>query len=78
MGQRKLTPAQWTAIVAGHVLVTSLVWRDIRNRPADRIRGSKRLWRMATAANSGNSVLYLLFGRKRVNTPEPATKPSGP
>jgi len=64
--------------MAGHLLVTSLVWRDIRNRPADRIRGSKRLWRLATAANSGNSVLYPLIGRKRANTPEVATKPSGP
>ena len=78
MGQRKLTPAQWTAIMAGHLLVTSLVWRDIRNRPADRIRGSKRLWRIATAANSGNSVLYLLFGRKRANTLAVAPKPGGP
>jgi len=33
----------------------------------DQIRGSKKVWRLATGANSGNSLVYFLFGRKRVS-----------
>lgn len=54
------------ALVSGtHVLVTALVWRDIaRHSPGD-LRGSPTLWRFLTAANTGNSLLYLLVGRRR-------------
>ncbi len=65
MRQRRPSPAQLVGILAVHLVVMSAVWRDIGSRPAEQIRGSKRLWRIATAANSANSVLYLLFGRKR-------------
>jgi hypothetical protein len=71
MTRRTLSPAAWAAIVAGHLAVTSLIWRDIRRRPDDQIRGSKNVWRVATAANSANSVAYLLFGRKRAGAPGP-------
>ena len=68
--QRKLTPAQWAAVLIAHVVVASLVWRDLRHRPDDQIRGSKRFWRIASAANSGNSLIYLVFGRRRTKRSE--------
>jgi len=63
--QRKLTPGQWAAVFVAHVVIASLVWRDLRHRSDDQIRGSKRFWRIASAANSGNSLIYVLVGRKR-------------
>jgi uncharacterized protein YndB with AHSA1/START domain len=65
MARGKPSPAVLAAIAVGHVVVTSLIWRDIRHRSEDQIRGSKRAWRLATAANTGNSVAYLMFGRRR-------------
>jgi hypothetical protein len=53
------------AILAGHVAVTALTWRDLRHRTDDQVRGSKKWWRVASAANSGNSLLYLLIGRRK-------------
>ena len=49
-----------------------LTWRDIRNRPAEEIRGSKRLWRIVSTINPGNSVAYWLVGRRygRSSRPE--------
>ena len=50
--------------LAVHLLVTNLVWRDIgRRRPAE-LRGGRTLWRALTALNTGNSLLYLLAGRR--------------
>ena len=63
--KRKLTPAQWAAVLVAHVVIASLVWRDLRHRSDDQVRGSKRFWRLASAANSGNSLVYVLIGRKR-------------
>lgn len=54
------------ALVSGaHVLVTALAWRDIASRSPGDLRGSPTLWRFLTAANTGNSLLYLLVGRRR-------------
>jgi hypothetical protein len=65
MAERKPSLGVIAAIVVGHLLVTTLTWRDIRHRSDDQIRGSKKGWRLATGANTANSVAYLLFGRKR-------------
>jgi hypothetical protein len=65
MASRKFNPLILVVLVPTHLVVTSLAWRDIRDRPDDRIRGSKKLWRMATASNMTWSLAYLLFGRKR-------------
>jgi hypothetical protein len=67
--KRRLSPGLLAAIVAGHLILTSFIWRDIRNRSDDQVRGSKRLWRFATGVNSANSIAYLLFGRRRVDRP---------
>lgn len=56
--------AAWAAAVLLHLAVTAVVWRDIDERGGVRLRGSRTLWRVLTAANSGNSLLYLLVGRR--------------
>jgi Phospholipase_D-nuclease N-terminal len=38
---------------------------DIKRRPADRIRGPKRAWRMAMVVNLLGPVSYFVFGRRR-------------
>lgn len=52
------------AITAAEVVLAALTWRDLRNRPAEEIRGSKRLWRVVSLINPGNSVAYWLIGRR--------------
>jgi hypothetical protein len=49
----------------GHVAVTAITWADLKRRPAEQIRGDKLVWRVLTALNTGNSVLYWLLGRRR-------------
>jgi hypothetical protein len=52
------------ALVLAEVGLAALTWRDLRCRPADEIRGSKRFWRVISTINPGNSVAYWLVGRK--------------
>ena len=49
----------------GHVIATALVWRDIARRDPSELRGSKNVWRVLTALNTGNHLLYWLVGRRR-------------
>ena len=51
--------------LAVHAALTTLVWRDIAGRSRSELRGSPTLWRVLTALNSGNHLLYLLVGRRR-------------
>jgi hypothetical protein len=51
-------------VVLAEVVLAALTWRDIRNRPAGEIRGSKRLWRIISTVNPGNSVAYWVVGRR--------------
>jgi hypothetical protein len=48
-----------------HAAITTLTWRDLRRRPAEQVRGGKRLWRVASAVNTVGSMAYLAVGRKR-------------
>jgi hypothetical protein len=43
-------------------VVTPLMWRDLRRRGPEQVRGPKWLWWIASANLSG-SVAYWLFGR---------------
>ena len=52
------------ALVLAEVGLAALTWRDLRRRPAGEIRGSKRLWRILSTVNPGNSVAYWLIGRR--------------
>lgn len=47
-----------------HIAVAAVTWRDIDRRPAERIRGNKRLWKLASGMNTAGSVAYWLLGRK--------------
>ena len=56
------------AIGVVHLTVVTLTWRDIRLRPEEQIRGSKKLWRVLSAANTAGSGAYWLAGRRRTRT----------
>jgi hypothetical protein len=63
MGQRKLVKPI-VAVLVVHTAITALTWRDLKRRPAGQVRGSKKLWRVASAANTVGSVAYLAIGRR--------------
>jgi hypothetical protein len=70
MGDFRRSRVFWAGIVAAHVIVTALTWRDIRHRAASEVRGPKRFWRIASAMQMGNSLAYWLVGRRPVATPD--------
>jgi hypothetical protein len=65
MKQKKPSKRVLAAIGVAHATFAALTWRDIRGRSQDEVRGSKRIWRIATGLNSGASVAYWLGGRRR-------------
>jgi hypothetical protein len=77
---RRLAPPEWTtmkrkpnklvliAIGVVHLGVTAWTWRDIQKRPADQIRGSKKLWRILSAANTSGSGAYWVAGRRNARS----------
>jgi hypothetical protein len=48
-----------------HLIVTTLTWRDLARRTPGQIRGSARLWRVASGLNTLGSLAYWTVGRKR-------------
>jgi hypothetical protein len=46
------------------LIVTPFVWRDLKRRSADEVRGPKWLWRLASTNLTG-SLAYFVIGRKR-------------
>jgi len=50
-----------------HVIVAALTWRDIDRRTDEQVRGPRWLWRIASAAQMGNALIYWLFARKRID-----------
>lgn len=70
-----MTDKQKRVLIAAlivHVIVLNLTWRDLRRRPASAVRGKKRMWRLASMANTSGSVAYWLFGRRRMPQSEAA------
>ena len=65
MSRRSARPGTVIPALIAHVFLTALVWRDINRRDPSELRGSKTLWRILTAMNTGNHALYLLIGRRR-------------
>jgi hypothetical protein len=61
--ERKSGPVV-AAVLLGHALIATLTWRDIRQQPARRIRGSKKFWRAASAVNTLGSLGYWVLGRR--------------
>jgi hypothetical protein len=49
-----------------HVILLALTRMDLRSRPADAVRGNKRMWKVWSTMNTTGSVAYWLVGRKRV------------
>ena len=65
MSSRPVSPALLALAVTVHLLLTTLVWKDIGRRADAELRGGKRLWRVLTALNTGNHLVYLAVGRRR-------------
>ena len=57
-------------VVVGAIQLTLLLaaQRDISRRPAEQIRGSKTMWRLATLINFIGPGSYFAFGRKKLPT----------
>jgi len=65
--KQKKKPVNKVVLIAGvavHLAALTLTWRDISKRQADRIRGTKAAWRIASAVNTIGSVAYWLVGRR--------------
>lgn len=72
MSKRKdfkdLSPRSRAMIVAGATVQFGLLgyaWLDLRRRPADQVRGSKRAWKPALFVNFIGPLAYLFLGRRR-------------
>ena len=52
-----------TGVIEVALLVATLV--DIKRRPADQIKGSKRLWTALAFVNIIGPIAYFAFGRRR-------------
>jgi hypothetical protein len=62
--RRRPRPGIALPALLSHAALTALVWRDIARRSPAELRGSKNIWRVLTAMNTGNHLLYLLVGRR--------------
>ena len=60
------TPQRVGVIVGGLIQIALLIaaQRDIKQRPADQIRGGKQVWRAVSMINFVGPISYFLFGRK--------------
>ena len=66
-GPSKIRPTVVAVMVAVDLVVAIFAWRDLKERSEDSIRGSKRFWHLAIVANPGNSIVYWLVGRRRID-----------
>lgn len=65
---RTLSPVQQVAIVAvtaWNLTLIVVAERDLAVRPADQVRGSKVLWRLACLTNTVGPLIYFRWGRRR-------------
>jgi hypothetical protein len=64
----ELSDRQRRGIMAGgaiQVLLAAAALLDLRRRPSDQVRGSKKLWAAATLVNFVGPLAYFAFGRRR-------------
>ncbi|MFA4927955.1 MAG: PLD nuclease N-terminal domain-containing protein [Patulibacter sp.] len=64
----ELSSVQRSAVTGAGALQIGLLvaaLRDLRRRPADRIRGRKPLWVLASFVNVVGPLSYFAFGRRR-------------
>lgn len=67
---RELSLLQRTILlIAGglQVLLLGAALLDLRRRPAEQIRGSKRVWTMVAFINYVGPVAYFILGRQRAD-----------
>lgn len=63
-----MTPTQKKVVVAAgivEVAVTTWCLRDLKQRPAELVRGPKALWGPAMSVQPFGPIAYLVWGRKR-------------
>lgn len=63
----ELTQAQQRAVVVAgivEVAMTLAVWRDLGNRPASEVNGSKQRWALAALLQPVGPIAYFLRGRR--------------
>jgi bacteriorhodopsin len=60
-------PQQRAIIGAGVVqlLLAAAALLDLRRRPSEQVRGSKKLWAVAALVNFFGPLAYFAFGRRR-------------
>ena len=61
---RKPNKLVLAAFAIAHIAITTLTWRDLRNRPATHVRGSKTFWRVLSAVNILGSAGYWVLARR--------------
>jgi hypothetical protein len=47
------------------LLLAAATLLDLRRRPSDQVRGSKKLWAGAAFVNFAGPLAYFMFGRRR-------------
>jgi len=57
--------ARIVAQVAIQLTLSAVALWDLRHRPAEQVKGSKRLWTLLTFVQPIGPIAYLLFGRKK-------------
>jgi hypothetical protein len=62
--RHKIDPRLLAGLIAAHVVVAILTWWDIGRREPNQIRGPKWIWRIASAVQMGNALVYWVFGRR--------------
>ena len=63
-----MTPTQKKIVIATGILevvVTTWCLRDLKDRPAELVRGPKALWGPAMSVQPVGPIAYLVWGRKR-------------
>lgn len=48
-----------------HVIAAGMTWWDLWNRPETQLRGTPKIWHVASAASIGGSIAYWLVGRRK-------------
>jgi hypothetical protein len=63
-------------MVAGvlQVLLAAAALLDLRRRPSDQVRGSKKLWAAATSVNLVGPLAYFAFGRRPTQPSKPTRR----
>jgi hypothetical protein len=60
-------PARLAVVIAGAVQISLsfAAWVDLARRPADQVRGTKRVWAAAILVNFVGPIAYFARGRRR-------------